>query len=69
MTKIIELVKKQDLCSLPWTHAEISVQHNNIKPCCKYRDTLGFIGYITEFDKIAGTKTTDVYPEFLQFMK
>jgi sulfatase maturation enzyme AslB (radical SAM superfamily) len=28
-----------------------------------------FIEFINEFDKIAGTKTTDVYPEFLQFMK
>ncbi len=27
-----------------------------------------FIGYVNEFDRIAGTKTTDVYPEFKAFM-
>jgi sulfatase maturation enzyme AslB (radical SAM superfamily) len=36
----------------------------------KVNDNLDrFIGYITEFDKIAGTKTTDVYPEFRLFME
>jgi sulfatase maturation enzyme AslB (radical SAM superfamily) len=27
-----------------------------------------FIGYVTEFDRIADTKTTDVFPEFRLFM-
>jgi sulfatase maturation enzyme AslB (radical SAM superfamily) len=27
-----------------------------------------FVGYINEFDRIAGTKATDVYPEFKSFM-
>jgi hypothetical protein len=28
-----------------------------------------FIGYVREFDRIAGTSTYDVYPEFQQFLK
>jgi sulfatase maturation enzyme AslB (radical SAM superfamily) len=43
MTKIIKLVEEKQMCSLPWVHAELSLQHDNIKPCCKYRDTLGKI--------------------------
>jgi sulfatase maturation enzyme AslB (radical SAM superfamily) len=43
MTKIIKLVEEKQMCSLPWVHTELSMQHDNVKPCCKYRDTLGKI--------------------------
>jgi sulfatase maturation enzyme AslB (radical SAM superfamily) len=43
MTKIIKLVEERQMCSLPWVHTELSMQHDNVKPCCKYRNTLGKI--------------------------
>jgi pyruvate-formate lyase-activating enzyme len=43
MPKIIKLVEEKQMCSLPWVHAELSLQHDNVKPCCKYGDTLGKI--------------------------
>lgn len=27
----------QNLCSLPWLHTEISLQNNQVRPCCKYK--------------------------------
>ena len=27
----------QNLCSLPWLHTEVSLQSNNVRPCCKYK--------------------------------
>jgi sulfatase maturation enzyme AslB (radical SAM superfamily) len=28
-------------CSIPWLHTEINLQTNQVKPCCKYADTVG----------------------------
>ncbi len=41
MTKIIKLVKEQEMCSLPWVHTEVNLQSNQVQPCCKYGDSLG----------------------------
>lgn len=41
MAKIIRLVEEHQMCSLPWVHAEIDLQNNSIKPCCKYLENLG----------------------------
>lgn len=41
MTKIIKLVEEKGMCSLPWVHAEVDLQNNTIKPCCKYTKSLG----------------------------
>ena len=29
------------LCSIPWLHTEISLQGNQVKPCCKYKGSFG----------------------------
>lgn len=42
MKKLKDLVKENDICSLPWLHTEISLQNNSVRPCCKFRkDMLG----------------------------
>lgn len=41
MTPIKELIQVEHGCSLPWLHAEISMQNNNIRPCCKYTNNSG----------------------------
>ena len=28
-------------CSMPWLHTEINLQTNQVKPCCKYNDSIG----------------------------
>ena len=28
-------------CSVPWLHTEISLQHNSVYPCCKYKGIVG----------------------------
>lgn len=39
------LVEEQDVCSLPWLHAEVNLQNNTVHPCCKYH---GNIGHVSE---------------------
>ena len=45
LTKLVE----QDGCSLPWLHTEINLQNNEIRPCCKYKQS---IGTVTDFKSV-----------------
>jgi sulfatase maturation enzyme AslB (radical SAM superfamily) len=58
MTKIIKLVEEHGMCSLPWVHTELSLQDDKIRPCCKYRDSLGKIsdGFVNVWTNERGTK-------------
>jgi MoaA/NifB/PqqE/SkfB family radical SAM enzyme len=29
------------MCSIPWVHAEVDLQNNSFKPCCKYTEPVG----------------------------
>ena len=35
------LVESQDVCGLPWTQIEINLASNFIKPCCRFKESLG----------------------------
>lgn len=41
MKYLRHLVIDQDMCSLPWLHAEINLQNNLVQPCCKFKGSLG----------------------------
>lgn len=43
MKHLKHLVITQDMCSLPWLHAEINLQNNLIRPCCKFEGSLGTV--------------------------
>lgn len=51
----------QGLCSVPWLHAEISLQGSQIRPCCKYKSSLGIpadfskVWHGEEFTKLRNT--------------
>lgn len=36
-----KMVEEQNVCSLPWLHAEVNLQNNSVQPCCKYKGSLG----------------------------
>lgn len=42
------LVEANQICSVPWTHMDISLGGNKVTPCCKYRSNMGSPDQIVE---------------------